>query len=115
MFQPKCNPGMPSADESEPAERRAQLRHRCNCSALVLAEGGAVEAQVRNISLRGIGLLLSRQLQPGTLLSVALTEHEHPLAIEARVVHSTQQSRGWLTGCTFIERISEQELEEWLT
>lgn len=115
MFHPTSNLGLPAPDEPEQGERRMHLRRRCSRAALVRVEGTAVEAQVRNISFHGIGLLLSRRLPPGTLLTVEMKGHKHPLAIEARVVHCTQQPRGWLTGCQFIDGIDEEELEEWLS
>jgi hypothetical protein len=76
---------------------------------------------VKDISEGGVGLLLPRRFEPGTLLIVQLDPSTAPHAVYmlARVVRIAAQGDGnWLAGCTFIGELSGQELQsfrqEWL-
>jgi hypothetical protein len=71
-------------------------------------------APVRNISVRGLGLVLQRPLNPGTLLEVEL---ENPLkgfhrVVQARVVHiQPTASQGYMAGCAFVEKLDMDDVQ----
>jgi hypothetical protein len=69
-------------------------------------------AKVRNISMDGIGLLMVRRVEPGTLLAVSLTNRARGFAktVLVRVVHATPQPGGCLVGGTFETPLTYQEL-----
>jgi hypothetical protein len=101
------------------AERRVAVRFDCNAN--VTCRIDHVEhfdcrwARVVNVSVSGIGLCVSGRLEPGTRLTIqmsnALTRYASGLA--ARVVHSTFQEDGsWLAGCVFENALDEGELRE---
>jgi hypothetical protein len=106
------------ADERKPArpERRAAARHPCTLETTCLqATDGetAWDAQVIDISATGVGLLLKRRFEPGTLLSFRL---EGPSGTQsfnalARVVHARRQpSGGWLLGCALVGELDAAQL-----
>ena len=109
-------------DKTVPAaqkmERRASVRLKSNakghCQSLSLQREMSWEAVVRDISSSGIGLLLPRRFEAGTLLTIELTEtaegKKHLLI--ARVVHATPQPEGnWLVGCTLASSLAEDEVQ----
>src|SRR5207253_2890643 len=82
-------------------ERRATARVLCGCAVRVRPEGAEEVpeelATVRDISPGGVGLDVGRPFPPDTVLIV------EPLSAEAttllaRVVHTTQNERGWTHG-----------------
>jgi PilZ domain len=119
---------LPIAPESSPAEesrrldRRADVRCLCDRGAGVrLGDGlktwalGAVEASVRNLSTRGVGLLLNRELPVGALVFVepAGLGKGRPVLL-ARVRFVSPQEGGWHHGCELGEPLSEGALQDWL-
>jgi hypothetical protein len=72
------------------------------------------QAEVRNLSAGGIGLVLNRRFTPGTILSVELpSANQGPvILLLARVVHATAQADGgWLIGCEFATRLRDDDLQ----
>jgi hypothetical protein len=70
-------------------------------------------AQVRDISAFGIGLLVPRRFEPGTLLSMTLENSAQNVArhVVARVIHATAQNGGrWRLGCALACELSDEEL-----
>jgi hypothetical protein len=109
-------------DKTVPAaqkrERRASVRLESNakghCQSLSLRRETGWEAVVRDISCSGIGLLLPRRFEVGTLLAIELAEKvegkKHLLI--ARVAHATQQPEGnWLIGAAFMSPLTEDEVQ----
>jgi PilZ domain len=100
----------------EPTDQRAAERFPVNtetcCSFLspVVADFGP--AKIRNLSMEGIGLLVSRRIEPGTLLAVTLSNPARAFAktVLVRVVHTTPQPGGCLVGGTFSTPLTYQEL-----
>jgi hypothetical protein len=98
-------------------DSRTWMRFPCEVKALcqVVADPEAEPwpVQVMNLSPTGIGLLVGRAIDTGTLLSLELqgpTEQEAH-TILACVVHVTVQPDGqWALGCNFIRELSEAEL-----
>ena len=65
---------------------------------------------VRNVSTNGIGLFLTRTLEPGTFVDVELRSRFIVNRV-AQVVHATKEEGGWLIGCTLDNPLSASELE----
>jgi hypothetical protein len=71
-------------------------------------------AQVRNISAGGIGLVLARRFERGTVLMVELTDRVEGGSrhVPVRVVHTTAAGQGhWILGCSFVRTMNEEELD----
>lgn len=105
------------ADERKSArERRSAERQPCgletSCGRATDGEN-TWDARVIDISRTGVGLLLGRRFEPGTLLTFRLegrTEGQSYNAI-ARVVHATRQVEGgWLLGCVLLDPLDESQL-----
>jgi hypothetical protein len=73
-------------------------------------------AQVQDISAGGMGLVLPRRFEPGTLLVVDLPgpggTAPRPFFV-VRVVHAQkQESRRWVLGCQFLRMLSQAEMAD---
>jgi hypothetical protein len=98
-------------------EKRAEPRYRCprlvRVRTITVPESSFKLAIVQNVSVHGIGLLLSYPVSPDTVLEIEV----HGLSTVkrfARVMHSTKQDGGWLVGCTLNHSLSDNELERLL-
>jgi hypothetical protein len=106
------------ADERKPArrERRSSERQACGLetSCLRPTDGGhAWDARVIDISATGVGPLLGRRFEPGTLLSFRLEGRAEGQSFSAvaRVVHARRQAEGgWLLGCVLLGPLDELQL-----
>jgi hypothetical protein len=100
----------------EPTDRRAVERFPVNaetcCSFLSPVVEDFGPAKIRNISMEGIGVLVSRRIEPGTLLAITLTNPARAFTktVLVRVVHATPQPGGCLVGGTFSTPLTYQEL-----
>ena len=89
---------------------------RCHCPRLARVrpqhwpKGLARLSIVRNVSTNGIGLFLTRTLEPGTFVDVELRSRFIVNRV-AQVVHATKEEGGWLIGCTLDNPLSASELE----
>ena len=90
------------------AERRVAVRYSCALKSLCQTKTGQPEdfwwwGNIRDISTTGMGLLISRQFEPGTQLVIEpLTGQEAFQPLLVRVIRTTKQTRGgWLLGCEF--------------
>jgi hypothetical protein len=99
-------------------ERRAFLRHVSNQGARCLSLAGHREdewrACIRDVSVNGLGLLVNRRFEAGTVLLVHLegTPDVAPRHLFVRVVHHQALApRKWLLGCTFPVPLDQEELE----
>ena len=72
--------------------------------------------RVRDISLAGIGLTISRRFEPGAELIVELSIwSKGPLYLPVRVIHASLEKKGrWIIGCAFASPLSEQTLRDFL-
>src|SRR5262249_14287661 len=108
------------ARRQKPAEaddNRNWVRFACNVEAsysrIDNSEGERRDARVMNISANGIGLVLDRPVENGTLLNLDLrspTTHS-TRTILACVVHVTSSPGEWNVGCNFIRELSESDLK----
>jgi c-di-GMP-binding flagellar brake protein YcgR len=99
-------------------ERRASERFACNLETTCQLPKGVWDdpwpAKVRNISKGGVGLVLQRRFEPGTLLVFELESAVQGFAktFLARVRHATRHAEGgWMHGCAFASELSDEELQ----
>ena len=111
-------PQVPSAGiDPVGVEKRTEPRYGCRRLVRVrrATPPGAPTrlAIVQNVSMQGIGLLLTQPVPPETVLEIEL---HGPTIVKrfARVVHSTKQPDGWLVGCALNNSLSDGELERLL-
>jgi hypothetical protein len=103
-------------------DRRASDRYPCRLETscrLVAAVGDEFwTTRVRNISPGGISLVVSRPFDPGTVLTVELldqTTQRFSPPFQVRVVYAIEHPSGdWLLGGSFLKRLSNEELQEWV-
>jgi hypothetical protein len=98
-------------------DHRSWVRFPCNveasCQRVDDSEDVRWAARVMNISAAGIGLMLDRPVENGTLLNLDLrspTTHS-TRTILACVVHVTSRPGEWNVGCNFIRELSDADLE----
>jgi serine/threonine protein kinase len=110
--------------QAEPrgAERRAFVRFPCTigtfCSTTSVLEEAEAEdswpATVQDLSTGGIGLVVSRRFEPGTVLAVNLEGSDQKVSRTetVAVVRVIPQAFGhWLVGCIFQQPLSPEELQ----
>jgi PilZ domain-containing protein len=100
---------------------RANERHAVglptSCQTQEGPRDGRWPAQIRDVSVSGVGLLLDRRFEPGTMLDFVLPDsaYDLPPSMPVRVVHASALPGGqWLLGCVFIKTLSEEELKRFL-
>jgi hypothetical protein len=98
--------------------RRATVRYLCAPATpgrLVVVEKQEMQrAWVLDLSLTGVGLLLSRPLDAGLLVVVRLRSSDGGKVFElpAHVARSTKQASGdWTVGCELVTRLTPDELD----
>jgi hypothetical protein len=100
----------------DPAERRAGERFQVNADTTCSFVSPVVEdfgpAKIKNLSMDGIGLLMTRRVEPGSLVAVTLTNPAKGFVktVLVRVAHATPQPGGCLVGGTFNAPLSYQDL-----
>jgi hypothetical protein len=104
-------------------DQRLWARFACalqaNCQLVGQESAATLPGKVLNISATGIGLLVEKAVDTGTLLNMELVPSSGKPArtILACVVHSTHQPAGdgrvdaWALGCNFIRELTEQDLQ----
>ena len=82
----------------------------CSFVAPVVEDIGA--AKVRDVSIDGLGLIISRKTDVGSLLAVTLSHAERNFTktVLLRVVHVTSVPGGYLVGGTLSIPLTYQEL-----
>lgn len=109
--------------ESRPAaahalDRRAHIRYApapdTTCQLTAGGNNSVWWASVMDISTGGIGLVVSRRFEPGTLLAIGVEnknrEFSHMLV--ARVVHVRKESASrYIIGAKFISHLGDDELK----
>jgi hypothetical protein len=75
------------------------------------------KAKVRDVSLDGIGLIMTRAVPLGTLLAVGLSNPDKGImkTILVRVAHSTPAHGGFLVGGTIVTPLTLAELTAMVT
>jgi hypothetical protein len=112
----------PSALTPSGAERRASIRYPCNadgfstdnaCRPITTSQEDSWSASVRDLSTGGVGIVVNRRFEPGTLLSVDLQDAEQTInrSLLVRVVRVLREGdEHWLLGCAFTNKLTEAEL-----
>jgi hypothetical protein len=105
----------PSVTPLRRVERRAAIRFDLDGEAACALgpQEHLVWGRLRDISMRGVGLLLDREVKLGTQLVVEVTSKIHPLPlrVRARVVRCEKHSSTtWVIGCKFDTPLCEEEL-----
>jgi hypothetical protein len=101
---------------ADPKDRRAQERFpvnadtNCSFASPVVENFGPV--RLKNLSMDGIGMQVTKKVDPGTLLAVTLANPAKGFSktVLIRVVHSTPEGGGYLIGGTFNTPLTYQEL-----
>jgi diguanylate cyclase (GGDEF)-like protein len=101
-----------------PIERRAEIRALCSRPVRVVCGGSDDRltdfAKVRDLSSKGIGLELSSQVVPGTILTIEPVSGARGRTLLARVIRSERADGGWVHGCELAHQLNAEELREWL-
>lgn len=100
------------------SERRRTHRQACDlpsaCVVISLVEPVLLPVRIRNLSQKGLGLLMTTRIAPGSFLAIKVQGPRQKAAriIKARVVHATfqQDIRTWLIGCNFVQELRKEEL-----
>jgi hypothetical protein len=74
-------------------------------------------ACILDASLAGVGMLLTRPLEPGQLVVITIRTNvsSKPIELSARVRHCSAMPHGdWLIGCELVTRLTPAELEQLL-
>jgi hypothetical protein len=108
-------PGTPGTIECRVWPRQpCEVQVQCQPAAARHDKEQNWQGTIQNLSRGGLGLLLERRFEPGTVLFVELPGSDgRPLLV--RVAHAVRLPRGtWLLGCAFSSKLSEDELQRWL-
>jgi hypothetical protein len=99
-------------------EQRAAVRYPCDVPAtcrVAFANGKETwPAQVRDLSVIGLGMRVSFPFRPGTGLLVELPARNGrgPFTVLAAVVHARPQgSNAWVVGCSLERPLSEEDVQ----
>jgi len=101
---------------AEQSERRAEERFPVNgdaaCPFISPVEKNFGAVRIRDVSMSGIGLLLSRRVEPGTLLALTLTNVARGFTktVMVQVTHATALTGNYLVGGTFTVPLTYQEM-----
>ena len=116
-LSPKTSPVSVSTDTSVD-DRRASVRFPCelesSCSPITTNRATTWSGKIRDISRGGMGIVLSRRFELGTLLNIEIQEPDGTSSgvVLARVVHVTPHSTGgWVIGCCFTNELDDDEVK----
>lgn len=101
--------------ESNTRTRRAAVRYRCEHATgrrvFVLESYRTFAAEVHDLSVGGVGLILAKPLPTGTLVFIDLFGFDVPLEFLARVAHANPHDDGrFLVGFQFDRPLNHEEL-----
>jgi hypothetical protein len=101
-------------------ERRTATRFSCALNATYRSTAEAADqaspAGVRDISRKGVGLVTGRAFGLGSLLAVQFVRPGGSVvrSVEAQVVYTHLDPRGWIHGCQFTHPLGEDDMAELL-
>lgn len=111
---PRMSTRTASPSGSPTMERRSKTRHPCKlevyCQPITTSKSTELwwRAEVREVSLEGIGLVSSRRYEPATYICMELLDRRVP----CRVAHARQgPTGGWVIGCAFLNELTKEDLE----
>jgi hypothetical protein len=105
---------------SPPVERRTTVRLttriKTACPLIRATEEGPWWASVRNVSLRGVSLIVNRPFRVGCYATVELPTKAGGLGksrlLRIRNVRPQPGNQWWVLGCQFLTKLSKEELLE---
>ncbi len=115
------NPSFPGP--SKPAGRDRRGGHRfpsLDTSARIVAAVGDdfCLAKIRNISPGGVSLVVGRNFEQGSILTIDLIEtktNRFSRSIQIEVRYTTEHPNGdWILGCMFLEPLTDEEVQTFL-
>jgi hypothetical protein len=99
-------------------ERRVRVRHNHTLTTFCQKGAGDLDqvwwmGTVRNFSRSGIGVVIQRRFEPGTILIVEMENKSQTFSqtLQVQVVHTMPQADCWFLGCTFLEELTEEEVK----
>ena len=92
---------------------RSRILQRCFASKDNASPSEAMRCIGYNISATGIGITLPIRLPQGTLLTIQAWGLPRACPLRIRIVHAKQVDFVWFTGCEFITRPTDAQLEIW--
>jgi hypothetical protein len=101
---------------TDPADRRATERFPINgdssCSFVSQAVELKASVRIKDISMEGIGLIMSRPTEPDGMMAITLANAARNFSktVLMRVVHVTPQVGAYLVGGKFTSPLTYQEL-----
>ncbi len=109
---------LPPKSSGQPkVERRAAVRFGCDldsrCRRITTGEKDFWSGKILNISATGIGLMVGRRFELGTLLGITLQGNDENSVhtVMARVANvRREEGNRWILGCAFTTRLSEDEI-----
>jgi hypothetical protein len=119
MFEDACALEGSLAPTPPGAERRGAVRYVGNrallCDVTVGEGGERWTARIHDVSATGIGLLLSRRPERGTILTLRFRPPTDQLVppLEACVIHATREhpASPFVVGCAFANVLGPEELQ----
>ncbi len=101
------------------AERRVRVRHVTDRDSMCQRGEGRLDqawwmARIVDISTTGIGVILRQRFPSGTLLTIEMQNSAGDLSrtLQTKVVHTTPHPEGgWVSGCTFVNPLTEEDLK----
>jgi hypothetical protein len=110
--------GMPKGQR---ANQRALVRYQCAPATpgriLLSGDHELQNGWVLDLSLKGVGLLLSKPIQTGTFLVIQIkgSSRNKTYDLGAHVAHATLQTSGdWLVGCELVKPLVHEDLDDLL-
>jgi len=96
-------------------ERRAAIRYQTDqeASCAIGFHPQPIWGRVKDISVRGVALLMDREVKAGTPLAVDILSKIHPLPLRVRahvIRCEKHSSTTWLIGCVFDRPLYEDDL-----
>src|SRR5579884_3997074 len=121
MSRPDCR-GAEGPKKLQGTERRAWIRYPRRLRTLWQLFGTARQddcwvADLRDVSLTGLGLVVNRSFTPGTVLTVRLQtgSRKFTRTMLVRVKHCAAQSNSdSLVGCSFVVKLKDDDLQDLL-
>jgi|SRR5208282_5226295 len=114
----QTTPAQANRSAATSIERRAAVRYACDldssCRRITTGEKDFWGAKILNISAMGIGLLIGRRFELGTLLGIELQGARdnslHQVMVRVANVRS-EGARQWILGCAFTTPLTDEEVE----
>jgi hypothetical protein len=101
------------------ANRRTWVRYPSNqvmSASITDTSATGLLGTVRDISLKGVALIVCRPFERGTNLILDLSIRAGELRRQrVLVVHAWEMNRRWLIGCEFVSPLSDEELQRFRT